>query len=117
MSKPKTCQDCQHSEIDRGYGETREDPGFPDALLCKISDDSDIWQDIFEIANPAESCTFFEPIVAEACGYCRKPIGMPRYQCEHQLNHWYSGDAIAVCSIECQEALDRQWMEEVASEE
>lgn len=99
MSEPRTCLDCQHFQIDRGYDATRKDPGCPDTLGCKISDNTGVWQDIFKLENPAEACTFLDPIIANNWGYCRKPIDILRYQCKHQLNHWYPGDAIALCSI------------------
>jgi hypothetical protein len=108
----KTCLDCQNHTIDYGYDSSTEDPGCLDVLLCKISDDTSVWQNILELDNPATECKFFKPIIAATCGYCRKSIGIPRYRCKLQLNHWYSGTTIAVCSIECQDALDRQWMKE-----
>jgi hypothetical protein len=89
-----------------------EDPGMPDVLLCQIADETEVWEDILETENPAKDCKFFKPIIADACGFCRKQIGIPRYLCEHQLNHWYSGDPIAICSSTCSDALDAQWMKE-----
>lgn len=99
----KHCRFCKKGGYIPGFPGTYWEPPEPDGVDCEVPTEEMLEKYDYDPAELPKHCGGYDPVFAEECGNCKKPMNIPM----HEVEYMFESD-IPCCSEECQEALYKQ---------
>ena len=99
----KHCRFCKNGNYIPGFSGSYWEPPEPDQVDCAVASEELLEKYDYDPEELAKYCDKYDPIYAEECGNCKKPMNIPMHEVEYMFE-----SGIPCCSEKCQDALYKE---------